>query len=498
MIMARSLIDGVSGAGFLGAGAVMGATGMWTGSYPSDPNEQARWEKEGITENALRIPLPNGQTLQIQPGRVLGPMALPVVLPTVIGSAIRNGDDVGEVVMQVLDGTVGQFAENMGGEAISRTISNANKLVFGNEQDKAEAGKDMMNAAGFSISNAVTPAAGLSNNIANLTDDTKRDTSGGIPDYVMSRNPVTRQTLKPKLDNLGNPVRNKAQFSGGSQAITIANDNPEASNTASDMDKEISRLSGAGFETMPAKDVKNTGSTKDAEFVVGTDWYKNASDEQKAEVLSDTLKGTKFKDINQELDETSRASLMQGKLMTEPERKKWLEDGTTARDYNVAQYENAIANDTLTEKDASLQEKSGLHYKAIASQVDLATGVDAATRLAYQQITKKEWAAMADDNPLKAKLWKLDQARKNAGVSDNGSDTTLSKYGDDASGSSASSGGAKVTISTPSVTSGSGGGSGSSQKYVGINRSQGNAVPQVAKTKPKGRRRISVTRGVKL
>jgi len=33
----------------------MGANGLIAGSYPSHPEERARWEREGITENSIKI-----------------------------------------------------------------------------------------------------------------------------------------------------------------------------------------------------------------------------------------------------------------------------------------------------------------------------------------------------------------------------------------------------------------------------------------------------------
>lgn len=534
--MARSIIDGVAGGGMYAGGMYLGLNGQWTGSYPSDSNEAARWEREGITPNTMRIPMPDGTTLQIEPGRVLGVLGLPLVIPTVVGNAIKEGVDVGDAIGQAVDGTLGQFISNFGVDALSDSIVDLTNLTKGNDFEKARAQKNLMNRLGFTLSNALTPAAGIQNNAANLLDENKRETSGDIGATMASRNPFTRPGVDVRLDNTGQPVRNNARL-GGSQSLTIANDRPEASESASVVDKEVSRLAKEGFETMPAREVKNddavertqavvgsniynslddegkadllkksfsdstykdvTRSIKDADLFMETPSYKNATDERKAEMRQSALLGTKFKDISQDLDPEARSVLMEGKLMgvDNGERDKWLENTKTARDYNVAAYENAIANKTLTAKDDSLQEKTGLRYKATASQVDLAVGADASTLLAYKQLTKKQFEALADDNPLKAKLWALDQARSEAGVSLNSSDTTLTKFGANSSGSGGR-GGSKA-VSVPSI-GGGGGSRASEQKYISIKRSGANAVPQVAKATPKRKRSISVTRGVKL
>lgn len=425
MMVVRSMIDGLAGglAGAATVGAMLSENMEWTGNYPSDdPNEAALWERQGIVPNSLRFNTgqkdENGNDvyLQIQPGRVLGPFALPVVLPAVI----KSGGDVGEV----FEGTLGQMLDNMGAEGVLRNAGNIGTALTGSGFAKEKAIENLMASAGFSLS-SVVPLSGLQNNAANALDPNKRDTSGNrFTDSILNRNPLTRGGLPVKEDNLGDPVRNNTVL--GSQAIStsVQPGTGEDSSNANPADAELQRLVEAGFtDVMPGKDVKQTTGQDDAKLLLGTDLYKNADDKTKASMLKDTLLGTKFKDFSTELDSKQRTALIEHKLLNEDQRKAWLDDNVNAANYYEADYKNLEAKGILSNDDKNLQNKSGAKYKMVEAKINQKYNVPYELKEMYQDISQSDFKDMLDPesdmyNPDRAKmLYKYDEIRAKAGVS---------------------------------------------------------------------------------
>lgn len=439
LMIARSLIDTISAYGLAAGGTALALNGHWTGSYPSDPNERARWEAEGIQAEAFAFDV-DGKTVYIQPGRILGPLALPMVIPTVTAHALANGDSPQDAVGQIFSGSLGQFIQNMGVEAGGRTIRDMYNLAAGNEDERKNAGEDLLRTLGIAISNAATPAAGLQNNAANALDPYKRDVSGGILDVMKNRNPFTRDELEVKKDNLGNPIENTTQMSLGSSAVTVGAGQTRNSAIAVDeygaptLEGEIGRLADAKFEVMPARDVKNANSQDDAKILMDTDFYRNADDETKAGYMKDVLLGTKMKDISKDLNSEERSSLMMYKLQNEDQRKKWLEDNNNAATYYAAEYNNLDARGLLTEDDQNLENKEGAKHKMVRAQVDQDLGVDAALKQLYDDVSETEWRAMTNpehedyDPDTAGRLLAYDDARTAAGVSGKSSTSKKNKY----------------------------------------------------------------------
>lgn len=505
MMISRSIIDGVAAGGIGVAGAMLGANGHWTGAYPSDPNERARWEKEGISPDAFQFQV-GGKTLYIQPGRILGVLALPAVLPAVVAQSVRDGSDPGEAVSSILNGTIGQFNENLGADAIIQNIGAVNDLINGNESDKEQAAKKLTSMLGYSISN-LNPAAGIQNNVANALDPNKRDAEG-LVETIEARNPFTRPGLDVKKDNLGNDIKNKSQLSLGSAAVTVGDGQGESTPNANsessiDLDAEINRLAKADFETVPARDVKNTNSQDDAKILLNSSIYKSADDETKASLLKDTLLGTKTKDINPKLAGADRAALIDYTIQDEAQRKVWLEDNDNANNYYLANYNNKVANNTLTSDDDNLENKLGAKYQSLRAQVNKEVGADAALKQLYEDISVEEWRAMIDpesedyDEATAQKLAAYDEARTNAGVSGKSGNSSKPKYTQKKSGSG--SGGKSFSFaSMPASLIGVGGASSSKSAYAdGAPTFKPIADLQTpsAKSIPKGRS-ISVKKGI--
>jgi len=433
MMISRSLIDAASAGGATTAGLLLGSTGHWVGSYPSDPNEQARWARDGITPDSFEFDI-GGKKVYVQPGRVLGALALPAVLPAVAANAIQNGDSPSDAVGQVLDGTLGQLMNNLGVDALGQHISDIVKLTSGNETDKANASRDLINALGFSLSNVV-PAAGLQNNVANALDPYKRDTSGNIANTIESRNPFTRGSVPVKKDAFGNPITNNTQATLGSSAVTVGADNTAPQTDP--LNAEIDRLAKAGSEVTPTKQNTNADNGVSQELgklLLDDPIYTQADDKTKGDILKGVLAGTSTRDFNANLDNTSKQALLDYKILGKKKGDVWLQNNDNAANYYKAVYDNADANGTLTTKDNNLNNKSGKRYQMIQAQVNQQFQADQDLQQLYNDTDVTEWRAMGNpesdsyDPTTYNKLMTYDDARTKAGVSGASSDSGKNKY----------------------------------------------------------------------
>lgn len=415
MMIIRSMIDGLVGgvAGAASVGALVSNQMEWTGPYPEgDPNKAALWERQGITPNSLRFNTGqkdgNGNDIyvQIQPGRVLGPFSLPVVLPAVI----KSGGTVGDV----FDATLGQMIENMGAEGVLRNAGNISTALTGSGYAREKAIENLMSSAGFSVSNVV-PLSGLQNNVANAADDVKRDTSNNrFTDSILNRNPFTRESLPEKTDNLGDPVRNNTLL--GSSAVTTARKpSQDGEAQANAFDSEMERLSSAGFnDVMPGRDVTSKTATKDAELLLGTGYYKSLSDEGKAEALKKSLSATTTKEISTKLDDSQRATLIEHKLMNEDQRKVWKEDNTNALNYFEAEYMNKEASGTLSADDKDINKTGSLAQDIVAARVDAENNVPQELTQMFDNTNKTEFNNLPEE--AQNQLIAYDKARVAAGL----------------------------------------------------------------------------------
>lgn len=487
IMIARSLVDGAVGGTAAAAttAAMVAGAAEWTGSYPSDPNERARWQAQGIQENALSFDMGNGEKLQIQPGRLLGAFALPIVLPAVL----KSGGDVGEVI----DGTMGQMLENMGVDSALQNAASIGTALTGSGHQRDAAWNKLLGSAGFSMS-AMIPASGALNNVANATDDVKRDTSGGVVDVIKNRVPGFRQSLDEKTDNLGNPIRNNVQGSLGSSVISTSKAGDTAG--ANPLNDEINRLAKAEFEVMPGKDVKNSNSQNDARLVLESDIYKGADDERKSEILREALLGTRAKDIHKDLEDADRKVLLEHLFQNEDQRKVWLEDNENAFGYYKGKFANKQANGTLTADDQDMGKTGSLIQQMVGARVDYQNDIPQELTQLYKNTTKTEFNKMSEAD--QQKLIDYDKKRVAAGLP---SKFQNSKGGYGKAGGSGRKGSDKFAFAQlPSSLIGTGGGSGSGSGYAKeapLFKPIPDLKAPAGKAIPKGRT-ISVKKGIQI
>lgn len=500
LLFQQALRSAQNGAGLGAFGFALGASGMTTGAYPSDPNERARWEKDRIQPFSIKV---GDQYVDI--GRYAGPIAFPLM----IGAAIGRGE------AQNIPATVGevtkQFLANYGADSVGDVLSTAGSLLKG---DFEGAAKDT-NRWLAGVAGAFVPASSLLGTAGKATDIVQDkaapDGGGSVIDAFRARFPGIREGLPEKTDSLGNPITqgtpaNLLPGVYGGQSSTKGGQSP----VGSGVEDEINRLASLKFEVMPSRDVENKNSQNDAKLLLDSPLYQSASDEQKAEYMKDALSGSKTKDINKGLPEVARKALVQYQLQSEDARKAWLDDLNNAADYYQAEYDNLKTSGKLTAKDDNLQEKSGLKYKAAVAKVNRDLNADTALQSLYDQVSESDFKKMLDpskeeyDLDTATRLYQYDQARTKAKVSGN-KFTDKPKYGGTAKGKGGAGSGsrgskkfgfASLPASLVGVKSGGAGG-GAYSKTAPLYKPIADLKSAPISEIPKGRT-ISIKRGVSL
>ncbi len=227
-LLYNAKIHAGSGASLYALGTVLASAGLISPSYPSDPEEAARWKAEGIQPNSIKIA---GQWFNI-PG-YFGALALPLVIP----ANVINKTSPKDILKGVVDGVAD----------LSPTAGLQN-FIDGIE---GRGGKQWVKNEVASLTRAMTPVGSLLNEIAKMTDDTKNDTTtkdtfhnildaiaGGIPGVNNMVNKIDA------TDDNGNVLHNPnpaATFFGaqGSVQPQGVQDNAQAQAQADDSLRQL-------------------------------------------------------------------------------------------------------------------------------------------------------------------------------------------------------------------------------------------------------------------
>lgn len=177
----------------------LGASGAITGSYPDSQEERDRWEREGITENSIKI----GDDYYQLPA-YLGSWAIPGLFYASLG---RNGGDWGAAASDVAKAAPDLLPT--GGIDSVLDVVNGRKDI----------GKYMSQLIPSAV-RASTPAGALLNQLAKSLDPTQNDTNSGdvMADAVakiMSGVPLLSNVLPDKTDSEGNVLTNPDPFALG-------------------------------------------------------------------------------------------------------------------------------------------------------------------------------------------------------------------------------------------------------------------------------------------
>lgn len=171
----------------------LGASGAITGAYPKDDDaERERWQREGITENSIKI----GDDYYQLPA-YLGAWAIPGLFYASLG---RNGGDWAAAAADT--------AKTVPSLLPTDQLTNVTDVLNG----RSDFGK-FMSQTGASAVRAATPVGALFGQIAKSLDPTQNDTNSGdawenFVDKIVNGIPVASKTLPDKTDSAGNPLTN--------------------------------------------------------------------------------------------------------------------------------------------------------------------------------------------------------------------------------------------------------------------------------------------------
>lgn len=184
-LLTEAIGKSTTGTGIIFIGANLAGAGMLSGTYPSDPKEQARWKAEGITPNSIKI----GDTWYSL--NYAGPIGMLMQAGKDYNDAAARGDNA---TMQSIAG----IGKSLTGQSFLTGFSGfANAL-----NDPGRYGEKLINQqAGSVVPNWL-------NVTANATDQYQRDINSPL-DAIQSRIPGARQGLNIKQDVYGNPLEQR-------------------------------------------------------------------------------------------------------------------------------------------------------------------------------------------------------------------------------------------------------------------------------------------------
>lgn len=450
MAFDRAMKEGGSGLAMLSLGAMLGSQGMVSGAYPEDPEERARWEREGISENSMKI---NGAWYPIPQGA--GMFGLPILTGAAMGR----------------DGAEG-LKEMYTPKNLAKLLPTDQIQGFLNMTSGNGAPQDFKNFMASSV-RASTPVGALLNQISKSTDDTKNDTTtkslgANIMDQIYSGIPGLNQAMDipDKTDDQGNAIQNPSpgQLFFGAASATQG----KGEQRTAEIDKKIS------------------------DAVNGIDQYGLLNDKNMEGVLQE--KGLEaFEKLKQgkKLDEADVKALKEGLVKgvsAEGTDTAYLERGEYDTNLSVLKLKRDLMKEDKTTKPSSLKDvdmaiKRGEIYKDAEVPYDMIKD--------YQSVGVDEWRKMGDpesddyDPDMYQKLWALDERMTKAGVSYAKGKPEKRKYtAKESKGKGGSRGGASASeMSTDFGKLKSGDFAPSVQQYESIDQKSG-SIPVIRKVRP--------------
>lgn len=378
----RAMKESGSGTAVLGLGVALGSQGMITGPYPDDPEERARWEREGISENSINIggnwfPIPQGAGM-------LG-------LPLLTGAAI--GRDGGE-------GLIEMYKPGN----LSKLLPTDQMQGFLNMASGDGAPQDFKNFVASSV-RAVTPAGALFNQIAKSFDDTKNDTTtkslwNNILDQVYSGIPGVNNlaNIPDKKDDAGNVIKNPDPLPLAFGAISASQGAGEerSAQIAGEVSSQLQSMD--SLLNDPNMEGVLEGSALEA-------FNKAKSGEQLDEKDVKALKEGLVKGVSSEGTDTAYLEREQydTNLAVLKLKKELMEQDKTVKPSSIKDIDTAI--------------KRGEIYKENQIPYDMIK--------AYQDVSLTEWRQMGNpdsdeyDPEMYEKLWAMDELMTKAKVSEN-------------------------------------------------------------------------------
>lgn len=361
----------------------LGANGMITGAYPTDPEERARWEREGITEHSIKI---GGAYYQLP--SYLGAWAVPGLFYASLG---RNGGDFGAAATDT--------AKSVPAILPTDQMSNWLDVING----RTDPGK-FAAQTGASAVRAATPGGALLNQLAKSFDPTKNDTNtndsnvANFVDKVLSGIPGASNTLPNKEDDAGNVIQNPkpGELLLGAASAVQGKGEERSAQIRADVNSGLQKVADTG-----ALDDPNLKSVLDDKTLQIYNKLKSGK-----EVSQDDLKKLQdglVKGVSQTGDDTAYLEREQydSNLSALRLKKQLMEADKSVKPSDIEKVDIAI--------------KRGEIYKDQEIPYDM---IDA-----YKSTSLTDWRKMGDpeddsyDADMYQKLWAIDELLTKAGVS---------------------------------------------------------------------------------
>lgn len=426
----------------------LGASGAITGAYPKDDEaERARWEREGITENSIKI----GNDYYQLPA-YLGSWAIPGLFYASLGR--NNGDfaaaaaDTAKIIPSLLP---------------TDQMANWQDVISG----RSDLGK-FMAQTGASAVRAATPVGALLAQIAKSIDPTQNDTNSGtvwenLVDKVINGIPVASLSLENKTDDAGNELTNPNLL-----ALAMG-----ASSTTQ----------GAGVEqTDEMNDQTNSTIASLNEFGAFSDPNLKAviTDDDTKKIYNDIVAG---KQVTPDDIEKVQKALAKG-VSAEGTDTAYLEREQYDSNLAALNIKRSLMEADPTTKPSSLADidtaiKRGQIYKDNQIPYDLIKE--------YQTTGVSDWRKMGDpesdeyDPDKYQQLWAIDELMTQAGVSYKKGELDKQKYSAKAAGKGRGRGGGSFSSDFGTLKAGTG--APTVQQYDTIDQRSG-GVPVIQVERP--------------
>lgn len=364
----------------------LGASGAISGAYPEDDETRAQWEREGKTENSIKI---GGAWYQLP--AYLGAWAVPGLFYASLG---RNGGNFAEASVD--------SAKSIPSLLPTDQASNIMDVVNG----RTDLGKFMAQMGAATV-RAVTPAGALLNQIAKSIDPTKNDTTSGtnwenFVDKVLGGIPGVNNMagIPDKVSDTGEVITNPNPLEIFSGAASDVQGGGEARSA------EIQQQTNDELEDLTDSGILNDPNLKEVldgkELVI---YNKIAAGKELKEGELEDLKKAFVKGVSQTGTDTA-----------------YLEREQYETNLAVLKMKRDLMEADKTVKPSSLKDidiaiKRGEVYRDNEIPYDIIKD--------YQDTSLTEWRNMGDPddddyNPeMYEKLWKIDELLTEAKVSDN-------------------------------------------------------------------------------
>lgn len=390
----------------------LGATGHLSGSYPTDPDERARWEREGISENSIKI----GDDWYQFPA-FLGAWSAPATF----WGAIGRGENVKDASITTAKGVSDVLPTDQ--------LSKLSDVIKGRSS-----GEKFVPNFTANVTRALTPAGALLNQVAKVFDSTENDTNSGsmlddFVDKVFGGIPGGDKIvdIPDKLTDQGEVIKNPDPLAVmvGASSTEQSKGIEQSKNIQSNIDNQLSQI----------------------------DQYGLLNDSNLDGVLTDSgLQAYNKTKGGKKLDESDIKALREGlvKGVSPTKDTAYLEREQYDTNLNVLKLkrdlissDKTVAPSTIEELDTQIRRaemyKDGkINYKDVDE---------------YKNVTLSEWRKMGDPdsdeyNPeMYQKLWEIDQVMAKNDASYAKGDTSKQKYSakKSGSGSGRGRGGSRLT-----------------------------------------------------